>query len=111
MYCYFGDRVENADLLDSTNLEDFQIRVDVFVGEWETTILKYESSAKVLQKGISTWYKAFKRVALVLLLSMVVFAGIKMVLSSVAEKKAKYKKFLIDWLTAICLLFVLNYLM
>ena len=111
MYCYFGDSVENLVPPDFTNLEDFQIRVDVFVGEWEPNILKYESSARILQNSISTWYNTFRKIALVVLLSMLVFVGIKMILTSVADKKAKYKKFLIDWLTAICLLFVLHYLM
>ena len=111
MYCYFGDSVENLVPPDFTNLEDFQIRVDVFVGEWEPNILKYESSARILQNSISTWYKVLRRVALVVLLSMLIFVGIKMILASVAEEKAKYKKFFIDWLIAICLLFILHYIM
>ena len=93
MYCYFGDSVENLVPPDFTNLEDFQIRVDVFVGEWEPNILKYESSARILQNSISTWYKVLRRVALVVLLSMLIFVGIKMILASVAEEKAKYKNY------------------
>ena len=73
--------------------------------------ITYESSAAILQKSISTWYKAVRVVAIVVLLSMLVFVGIKMILTSVSEEKAKYKKFFIDWLTAICLLFILHYIM
>lgn len=34
-----------------------------------------------------------------------------MAISTIAEEKAKYKKMLIDWITSICLLFVLHYIM
>ena len=84
-----------------------QEQVEIYVNEQ----IEYESTANILQKGISTWYNTFRKIALVVLLSMLIFVGIKMILTSVADKKAKYKKFLIDWLTAICLLFVLHYLM
>lgn len=73
---------------------------------------EYKSTAGVLQQIVATWYNVFRKVALIGLLSALVYIGIKIVLSSTSAKdKAKYKKMLKDWLVAICLLFVLHYVM
>ena len=70
------------------------------------------STAATLQKNISTWYVALRTIALVGLLSVLVYIGIRIILSSAsAQDKAKYKNMLKDWLVAICILFVLHYVM
>ena len=72
----------------------------------------YQSSAGILQPIVATWYNALRRIALVGLLSAIVYIGIRIVLTSTSAKdKAKYKKMLKDWLVALCLLFVLHYIM
>lgn len=75
------------------------------------TTREYESTAAKLQGTIASWYRALRRIALVGLLSVLVYVGIKMVTSSVAGEKAKYKAMMKDWLVAICLLFTLHYIM
>lgn len=69
------------------------------------------SSAYILQGIISKWYKALRLIALVGLMSVLVYVGIRIILSSTGQEKAKYKKMLGDWLVAICILFVLQYIM
>ncbi len=72
----------------------------------------YGSIANELQATIATWYNALRRIALVGLLSALVYIGIRIILSSTsAKEKAKYKSMLKDWLVAICLLFTLHYIM
>ena len=78
--------------------------------EYETVVL-YESTAKKLQNTIATWYKALRRIALVGLLSVLVYIGIRMVMCSASQEKSKYKKMMVDWLAALCLLFTLHYIM
>ena len=76
------------------------------------TTYSQDSTAYKLRDVISKWYNAFRTFALVALLSVLVYIGIRIILSSSsAESKAKYKKMLVDWVTAICLLFVLHYIM
>ena len=71
-----------------------------------------ESSARQLQGKIATWYVALRTVALVGLLSVLVYIGIRIILSSASSQdKAKYKGMLKDWVVAICILFVLHYIM
>lgn len=82
---------------------------DVVVSGATTTTI--ESTAKKLQKTISNWYIILRDIALVSLLSILVYVGIRIVISSTASDKSKYKQMLIDWVVAICLLFLMHYIM
>lgn len=64
-----------------------------------------------LQGVISDWYYALRNLAIVGLLSVLVYVGIRIIISSTASDKAKYKQMLKDWLVALCLLFFLHYIM
>lgn len=75
------------------------------------TMVIYESTAGKLQNTIASWYKVLRRIALIGLLSVLVYVGIRMVISSSTGDKAKYKAMMKDWLVAICLLFTLHYIM
>ena len=44
-------------------------------------------------------------------MSVLVYIGIRITLSSVASDKAKYKQMLIDWVVAVCLVFLMHYIM
>ncbi len=70
-----------------------------------------DDSVSILKPIVQKWYYAFRNLSLVALLSMLVYLGMKIVLSSVAEDKAKYKKLLSSWFTAIVILFSLHYIM
>lgn len=67
--------------------------------------------AMKLQPTIASWYVAIRTLALVALLSVLVYLGIRMLITSVAADKAKYKKMMMDWIVGICLLFALHYIM
>ena len=69
------------------------------------------SVAKQLQPTIAKWYKTTRLIAIVGLLSILVYVGIRIILSSTGQDKSKYKKMFMDWLTALCLLFILHYIM
>lgn len=69
------------------------------------------SSARELQSVVASWYKAFRNLALVVLLSILVYIGIRIILSSTAGDKAKYKQMLTDWIVALCLVFLMHYIM
>lgn len=68
-------------------------------------------SALTLQPIISSWYYALRNLAIVMLLSILVYTGIRIIISSSADDKAKYKQRLMDWLVAMCLLFFMHYIM
>lgn len=70
---------------------------------------KNKSIAQVLKPTIAMWYRILRNIALVAMLSILVYIGIRIVLSTTAENKAKYKQFLVDWAVGLCLLFVMHY--
>lgn len=70
-----------------------------------------ESTASELRPVIASWYVALRNLAVVGLLSVLVYVGIRIIISSTASDKAKYKQMFTDWLIALCLLFFLHYIM
>ena len=71
----------------------------------------YISIAYKLRSTISNWYNVLRDIAIVALLSVLVYIGIRILISSTSSDKAKYKQMLMDWIIAICLLFVMQYIM
>ena len=69
------------------------------------------STAKQLQGTIAKWYITIRNFSIVALLSILVYIGIRIIISSNAQDKAKYKQRLFDWLIAMCMLFFLHYIM
>ena len=69
-----------------------------------------ETTMGKLQENISNWYNALRLLAAACMLPILVYVGIRIIIGSVNEK-AKYKAMLMDWLVAMCLLFVMHYIM
>lgn len=70
-----------------------------------------DSAAADLQNAIGSWYVAFRNIAIVALLTVLVYIGIRILISSTSSDKAKYKESLKDWLVAICLVFMIHFIM
>ena len=64
-----------------------------------------------LQSVISSWYRAFRNIAIVAMLTILVYIGIRILIGSTAQDKAKYKERLQDWLVGLCLIFIMHYIM
>ena len=77
----------------------------------ETAAEKQQSAAGNLSKTIASWYKSFRNISVVGLLSVLIYIGIRILISSTAADKAKYKENLKDWFTALCLIFVIHLIM
>ena len=70
-----------------------------------------DSTAKILSSTIGKYYATLRNIALVSLLSILVYIGIKIIISSTAGEKARYKHKLVNVVTALCLLFIMQYIM
>lgn len=70
-----------------------------------------ESTAYQLKNTVANWYIILRDISLVALLSVLVYIGIRILISSTSSDKAKYKQMLVDWIVAICLLFAMHYIM
>lgn len=73
--------------------------------------VKQESVAGQLQSMVSGAYFLIRNVAIIGLLSILVYIGIRIIISSSAQDKAKYKQRFLDWVIAMCLIFFLHYIM
>ena len=70
-----------------------------------------ESTAKQLRNTVASWYNTLRDISIVALLSVLVYIGIRIIISSTSSDKAKYKQMLVDWVIALCLLFLMQYIM
>ena len=70
-----------------------------------------DSIAKDITGQISKWYVAIRNMVLVILMVVLLYIGIRIVISSTASESAKYKENLKDWLVAIIILTFMHYIM
>ena len=77
----------------------------------ETDENQPQSTASILRGVIQKWYAVLRTIALVALLSVLVYIGIKIIISSSSEEKAKYKTKIVNWVVALVILFTLQYIM
>lgn len=59
--------------------------------------------------SVATWYYVMRMIATAILLLILIYIGIRMALSTMAQDKVIYKKMLVDWATSLALLYLLHY--
>lgn len=60
---------------------------------------------------VAKWYNAIRNLSVIGLLSVLVYSGIRILISSSVDDRAKYKQRIFDWLVAMCLIFFIHYIM
>lgn len=70
-----------------------------------------EDSVDILRPAISNVYKFLRNLAIVVMMLVLMYIGIRIIISSAATEQSKYKQMLIDWIVGLCLLFVMHYIM
>ena len=96
-------------LLDVNFIQDVQESDKYIIGMKDNE--KGENPLRTLRGIISGWYVTLRTIAIVGLLSVLIYIGIRIIISSTADDKAKYKQRLMDWVVAFCLLFFMHYIM
>lgn len=69
-----------------------------------------ESITGKIRIGIATWYYVLRVIATAILLVILIYVGIRMAITTIASDKAMYSKMLIDWVTSLALIFLLQYI-
>lgn len=103
----------SPEIIFANKVELFNINFIDKVDASQYTV-KNDSSTKAvtsLRATIANWYVAIRNLSLVIMLSILIYVGIKIIISSAAQDKAKYRQMLMDWVVGICLLFMLHYIM
>ena len=70
----------------------------------------YATMMQTISNSVSLWYTAIRNLSVVALAIILIYVGIRMAISSVAEDKAKYKIMLKNWFIALVLIFLLHYI-
>ena len=69
------------------------------------------NSAVILAPTIGKWYVAIRNIVLVALMVVLLYVGIRILISTAAEEKAKYLASLKNWLIALILVIFMHYIM
>lgn len=107
-----GDYVPDDDgiLIEDPDNPGYYIRDPGYTNDTGTA-MNERSIAIALHETIATWYVSLRNLSAVGLMLVLVYVGIRMVISSTASEKSKYKQMLMDWVVALCILFCLHYIM
>ena len=70
-----------------------------------------QNIAEDLSGTISRWYVGIRNIALVAMMIVLLYIGIRMLISTLASDKAKYRQLLQDWIIGLLLLFLMHYIM
>ncbi len=77
---------------------------------FDLTSVDEGSTVYMIRSSVATWFYAMRLIASAILLVILIYVGIRMAISTVAEDKAKYKKMLFDWICSLALIYVLQYI-
>lgn len=111
--------VKNLNLTPENIIKGSFVLFDADIFKNITDTSKYFDAGKTgtvngkmeLRNTVAGWYYALRNFAIVALLSVLVYVGIRMITSTISQDKAKYKVMLKDWLVALCLVVVMHYIM
>lgn len=101
----YVDSIVNVDPNTAETTWSSNVQVKVYKGEIRQTI-GYQ-----LKSVIAKWYYTIRNFAIVVMMIILVYVGIRILLCSVSSEKAKYKNMLKDWVVALALIFVMHYIM
>lgn len=63
-----------------------------------------------IRNSAAEWFYVMRNISASVLLCILIYVGIRMAISTIAEDKAKYKKMFFDWCCSLALIFVLQYI-
>lgn len=72
---------------------------------------KSEGLSATIRKLIKYWFRALRYLCLACMLSVLIYIGIKVMLSTSTTKKVDYKNAIVNWAVAMLMMFLLPYIM
>lgn len=93
-----------------TNISFFD-SIDEIGTENASTLIYGTNGVGGLDSVINEWYAIFRQIALIGYMMILVYMGIRILLSASPDAKADYKKFFMDWVIGITILMLFPYAM
>ena len=66
------------------------------------------SAISIIRKVVQAWYVSFRNVAIVVIAIIIIFAGVRMAISTIAEDRANYKGILVNWTKALVIVLTMH---
>ena len=99
----------NVPILDA---DIFDIYLDKYVDAGKVKKEEAEKSPVVLlRQNIAIWYYSIRNIAIIVMLLVLVYLGIRLSISLVGEKKAQYKELLKAWCIGFAVIFLIHFFM
>ena len=105
--------------IDNTQITSNNILLtpyDIFFNEVQLLDINFfdlstNGTIGVIRQQVAKWYSIMRTIAIIILLIILIYLGIRLSLSSVASEKASYKKTIVHWAFSIAIVFALHYFM
>ena len=68
-----------------------------------------ENVITTIRKNIAGWYVSFRNLVIAVLFVILIYLGIRMALTNIAEEKAHYKRMLVDWLVSFVIVLFIHF--
>ena len=94
-----------------TDVDSVQPTGNADIEKNEKNKMEKHSFAYDLRSTIAAWYRVLRTIATVGMMSVLIYIGIRILISSTANQKAKYKQLLGDWIVGMVLLFSMHIIM
>jgi len=87
------------------------LNVDFITGNKSNGEPVNDTGWKQIRNIVAEWYKVLRMITIIGLLLILIYTGIKIMLTSNTQSKAKYKEMIVNWIVAVILAFSLHYIM
>ena len=105
-----SQQINGSGTLEFTIQDLLEGKYDMFSIDFFGNVNETKKVTGMLTQNIVIWYSAMRNLTIGITLLVLVYVGIRMAISTVADEKAKYQKMLIAWVKGFCMIFVLIYI-
>lgn len=105
----FMSLVANGNLKETITIEEFVFNeCDIINANYiENTSNEFNTSVK---DSVKKWFYAIRNLAIAISILVLIYAGIRLAISSTATDKATYKSMIKDWIVGMIIIFMIQYL-
>lgn len=107
---------ESESQVNDASIENFMTKSMVKMPLLDANFFKKNTSdssnsADILRPVVANIYNNLRDFVLILMLVILLYIGIRIIISSAVAEQVKYKQYLINWIVGICLVFLMQYIM
>ena len=109
------DQVHGGDGTEIYTIEDIvfnrvpALDVNIFSSTAGGKTVEDGSVIKFIRDMVARWYVSFRNLSIIAVAILIVYTGIKLAISTIAEQKAQYKKQLIGWVESLATVLAIHF--